>query len=503
MEIVKTVPARAEIFRWGAQMTRTGKVKLVPGLQTVRIGGLTDSADTDSARLLCEEGLTFYDFRFERLSAVEEESEQLEELRGRISELSRRSELLDLQEELWKKNGDFTARTALSASETEQYILELPGRLAALDGERKQIKKDLAELKKQLKDLERERELPVLTAKVNAPKEGEYALQLRYHENSAEWRPVYEISSDGEGPLLLSMKARLSQSTHEDWNGIRVSLFTGDPSSAGTLPEQRTQYLRLGAVYKARMTSARAYGGMRKASANAMMMEDAAECVDYEESAPMMAEAKTAMAEVNSEETMTEYALPGLRDVMKRDEASADLQDFSLNAEYRVSTVPADDPGAYLVAKVKTADLPFTGEFSPAVYLNGTYTGTVYLYPDYSKEETDITLGKEERIKVSRKELSRKASQNLFKTQRTEDREYEIRVNNISGNTVTVEVKDQVPVSADKEITLDVKELSGASMDKDTGFVCWKVELGAGESKVLNLKYSYTYPKDKRVSITY
>ena len=63
-------------------------------------------------------------------------------------------------------------------------------------------------------------------------------------------------------------------------------------------------------------------------------------------------------------------------------------------------------------------------------------------------------------------------------------------------------MKDQIPVSQDKDITVETLELSGFSLDKETGFLTKEIPLAAGETVTTTLSYKVAWPKDKRISET-
>ena len=60
-------------------------------------------------------------------------------------------------------------------------------------------------------------------------------------------------------------------------------------------------------------------------------------------------------------------------------------------------------------------------------------------------------------------------------------------------------IMDQIPISTNKEITVDASEVSGAAIEKETGKLIWKFQLKSSENKSLRLAYEVKYPKDKKV----
>ena len=72
---------------------------------------------------------------------------------------------------------------------------------------------------------------------------------------------------------------------------------------------------------------------------------------------------------------------------------------------------------------------------------------------------------------------------------------------NTRNEAVALKVEDQVPVSTNSNITVNVEELSGGSLDRDTGIVSWNLNLQPNEQRDLILQYRVKYPKNKRLVI--
>ena len=499
-----TQAVKASIFRRGAEMVRRGSAELSEGAQTVTVYGLSGSANIDTARLFSQEGVFCSDLRFVPQYDDDTEDPKAAELKDRIAELEKQIDVKELQKEMWKANGDFSSRTSQPVSEIQDYIENIAERMGSLNKEILKGRKELEELSKQLDKLSEQSEAPVMVADVVAPAAGRYDFELKYFENSASWNPVYEVHSDGESDLEVRMRAKIYQNTTEDWKGVETSLLTGNPTAAGTLPDLLSVFLDI--RQNRPVVRAKSAGLGRMA-----VMEDAAElCCDGAAAGAPMAYASAASnklvrmttmeAEVSEEQTSTEYVLPGKRDILKTGDNTADIRSYKVPAQYKIITVPAMDQSAYLVAVVKPADLPVTTEINPSVYHKGIYTGKVWLDPDLTRDEIEITLGKEERIKVAREQTARKTSTTLLKAQRIVEYGYETRVSNNGSADAEVVIKDQIPVSQNKDIDVDVLEISGAELAKESGLLTKTIRVAAGDTEVFRIGYKVAGPKDKQIS---
>ena len=84
-------------------------------------------------------------------SSGNEEQTDTEE---RIAELQKEIEVRELQEELWKTNGDFSSRTSGPAAEIEAYIGKLPERIRRIREEIREFRKEIRELEQKKQDID-------------------------------------------------------------------------------------------------------------------------------------------------------------------------------------------------------------------------------------------------------------------------------------------------------------------------------------------------------------
>jgi len=58
-------------------------------------------------------------------------------------------------------------------------------------------------------------------------------------------------------------------------------------------------------------------------------------------------------------------------------------------------------------------------------------------------------------------------------------------------------LKDQYPLSSDKDITIQVLEDGKAKINTETGIMTWELKLAPNETKKIRISYKVRYPKDK------
>jgi len=104
--------------------------------------------------------------------------------------------------------------------------------------ELKELTKTQDLLAKELEEVEKEESKPLIMAELITENAMEAPFLLQYQENSASWAPKYEVRFAGTNqPLAVSMKAKINQTSKEDWKQVKVTLFTGNPVSTETIPD--------------------------------------------------------------------------------------------------------------------------------------------------------------------------------------------------------------------------------------------------------------------------
>ncbi len=500
--MVETKLTAAAVYRGGCVVKRCGKVFLQKGTQTVRIGGLTAGIDESTLRLSVPAGVSGSNVQVEHPTR-DEQREALKELTAKVAALQGRIASREKIAALWEANADFSQKESLSVGEMAAYLEKLPERLEALSSEIATLKEEKAVLDKEYADAKKKAALPFVTAELSAQEAGEYPVEISCREQQAFWNPVYEIHADSEKDSLeLRLRAKIFQQSGEDWTGVKLTLFTGNPSVSGTIPEMDPVHLRIyePPVYKNRGAGGARLGGMMKSAARMeeMVVE---ECEAMEDAAAPMTAMNAVYAgsgTASKGETMTEYALSGSWDIRDGQEIICDIKTDALPCRYHAVAVPKLSDEAYLAAEVATSLLEDLQDTPAAVYLKGAFAGNVVLEPDMTKDNYDLSLGVDETVKVKREQKKKYTTNVLLKGQKKTEYEYEITVSSRKDKTISVTVSDQLPISDEKTIVIEPLELSGAEREEEKGFLRWTFELAPGETKTVKLAWTVAWPKDKR-----
>jgi TonB-dependent SusC/RagA subfamily outer membrane receptor len=180
---------------------------------------------------------------------------------------------------------------------------------------------------------------------------------------------------------------------------------------------------------------------------------------------------------------------------------TAVLKTLDVNAHYKHYAAPKLDKDAYLLAEItqweKLNLLP--GEAN--IIVENTYVGKSFIDPNSTSDTLNLTLGRDKRVSIKREKVTDYSSVKFLGSNKLQKFTYEITVKNNKKDAVDLLLKDQFPISTNKEIEVTIIETGDAAVNNDVGVLSWKLNLAPGESKKVRFAYSIKYPKDKTLNL--
>ncbi|MFT3678775.1 MAG: mucoidy inhibitor MuiA family protein [Ferruginibacter sp.] len=180
---------------------------------------------------------------------------------------------------------------------------------------------------------------------------------------------------------------------------------------------------------------------------------------------------------------------------------TAVLKEYEVPAKFKFYAVPKLDKEVFLLAEVadweKLNLLP--GEAN--IIFEGTYIGKSFIDPSSTQDTLNLTMGRDKRVVVKREKLMDFSSVKFLGTNKKQVFTYELTVKNNKKDSIDILLKDQYPISQDKEVEVELLEESGAMNNTEVGVLTWKLKLAPGEVKKLRISYSVKYPKDKMLNL--
>jgi hypothetical protein len=176
-----------------------------------------------------------------------------------------------------------------------------------------------------------------------------------------------------------------------------------------------------------------------------------------------------------------------------------DLKTYEIPATYRYIAIPKLDKDAFLLAEMADWSQYSLLEGESNLYFEDGFVGRSILNPAALQDTLQISMGRDRSIVMQREKVDQFSKKRTIGANITESRGYEILVKNNKSQAVTLQVKDQIPVSVNSSIEVTTGDLSGGVLDPVTGIVTWEITLAPGGQQKLSLRYEVKYPKSERI----
>lgn len=176
---------------------------------------------------------------------------------------------------------------------------------------------------------------------------------------------------------------------------------------------------------------------------------------------------------------------------------SVALKDLKLPATYKYYAVPKVEKEAFLLAELNDYSkynlLP--GEAN--IIFEGMYVGKTMINPNQTQDTLNLSMGRDKKISIKREKVVDKSGTKFLSSYKEQTFTYDIIVRNNKKEEINMLLKDQHPLSTDKEMTVELLEKDGAKVNEETGVMTWEIKLKPNETKKYRISYKVRYPKDK------
>ncbi|WP_302374766.1 DUF4139 domain-containing protein [Alistipes timonensis] len=180
---------------------------------------------------------------------------------------------------------------------------------------------------------------------------------------------------------------------------------------------------------------------------------------------------------------------------------AAEIGRYRLPAVYTYRSTPKIDKDAFLVAETTDWAKLNLLEGEANVYFENTFVGKSILSPREAGDTLRFSMGRDRGIRIERTKESDYSARRAVGSNQTQTMGWKLTVRNTRTEPVALMLTDQLPVSRNSAISVTGEELSGGTLDKETGTVTWRLELKPGEQRELKLRYAVKYPKGRSLNI--
>ncbi|MBM4167566.1 MAG: mucoidy inhibitor MuiA family protein [Ignavibacteria bacterium] len=386
--------------------------------------------------------------------------------------------------------------------EWDRLLAFLEKKLGGIFAEMRATNQSLIDLRSKIETVEREiRNSQAYSRKsqkqihitVNSTTSGRVQMSVSYVVPGAVWYPAYEARVSSNSQIVQFVYAgQVKQNTGEDWANVELTLSTARPSEGGLPSELTPWYVDV-------------FLPPPPVVAGALRRKDAAaesKMTDEITVSRERMEMELPVAEVESQGASVIFRVP-VRATIPSDNSphKVTVGVFDLPVEMKYLSIPKNSPAAFMTGSIKNAtEYPF---LSGAVnlFFENTFVASSPLKRTMAGESFDVGLGIDDRVKTQRKLQNRFTEYTGTFTRKTKiTYDYLISIENTRKESIHIEVRDQIPLSRNERIVVEVIAPSPKEMKPEAdGSLRWKLNLTPGEKKLIPLKFSIEYPSDLNV----
>lgn len=333
-------------------------------------------------------------------------------------------------------------------------------------------------------------------------------LRVTYTVRNARWLPLYDArldtgAKDRKPQLELVRRAEVTQSTGEDWSNVTLGVSTVRIARGGSAPELGSLVAQYPQVPKPQMDL------VKPSAAPALRrMEPPSFAAKIAESPEprQRADEQQAIAEIG--DFQATFKIPGRVSLGAAEGAkSLRIAAMSVPADLAVRAAPVLDPTAFLEASFKQTDDTTLLPGKVAIYRDGVFVGRGKLSASVKDDIVRLGFGADDKVKVERAVLKRNEGSAglLVTTSKTDERSFKTTVRNGHDFPIHVAIEDQLPVSENEDIVVEMLPSTTPPTAKDIrdkrGVLEWSFDAKPGEARDINFAWRVRWPKDKSMVI--
>lgn len=318
-------------------------------------------------------------------------------------------------------------------------------------------------------------------------------LDIKYSVRDASWRPYYDVViPDINSKTKLLYKALIKQNSGLDWKNVELHLISGFPNVHKNIPslyDWNLYYQQPVPIVKDEDV-VMGYGVKRTSSATASASVVSAE---------RMEEVTIVRASAFQNQLNVGYDLKDLYTILSNNQDnSINLDVNEIPAIYTYYTIPKMDKTVFLVAELDNLDKYNLINAEANIIFQDTNVGKTSLNTENTDNKLLLTLGDDRRISIKRDLIKDKTMEkNISSSNKEQQYAYQFTIRNNKNEKIKLRIKDQVPVSTDKQIIINMINKGGAEYDEKTGYLTWDIVLNANETKKIDFSFKVNSLKSK------
>jgi uncharacterized protein (TIGR02231 family) len=501
------------VYLQGAELTHTANASLPAGSSVLIIQGLPNAINSSTLQVGSKEVLiqsaeyrVSYLQQGQKLPRIKMVEDSLEQLAVMNARLDNARQLANDQIAILLSNKSVGgANTGVSVLELQKlmdyYFVKvgaLKNEILEIDGKDKKIQDRINALNNQLNEenVKRSQSTGEVVLQLLASSAKSADFQLSYMVSTAGWNPIYDLRSESvKSPVKLCYKAQVWQNTGLNWDKVKLTINTGNPTEGGTNPVLQPWYINFVQQYTQNFYRKKAYNRPSAAYSTNQVLGSAPAMAEKDNNeAPMMSDYIT----VNESQLSATFDIDLLYDIPCDGKVHlVSMVEYELPATYEYYAAPKLDKDAFLLARITDWEKLNLLPAMANVFFEGNYVGQSEINPNNTRDTLSLSLGRDKKIVIKRQKIKDYNASKVIGLTKKETYAFDISIRNTKKEAVVINLLDQYPLTQDKDIEVELLENSKAIVDKEKGQLLWKFTLNGSETKSYRMSYSVKYSKDK------
>ncbi len=510
----------ATVYNYAVELTHEANVNLPVGTSEVIIKNVASSLIESTVQIAAPSNITILSVQFSNASFNENKGNQspdikkikdsilvktkeLNKLRNALNVEQQTIALLDSNKRVFGLNNGLVVAELMKMVEYyKSKRLDLVNNIDIIEEKQKKVQEAINLWNDKLQDngsVPEDISPGKLVLQIMNDKAGNVPLEISYLSNSASWTPFYDLRAESvTEPINMIYKAQVVQNTGIDWKKIKLVLSSGMPNQDNRAPLLSAWRLEYGSVYNYYDKRSNAAVSNRNGQVynKIQSMDDNKNLAEVVTSAPIKD-----IAVINNNQLNISFDIDLPYDILSNGKVhSVTLKEIKLPVFFKYYAVPKLDKETFLLAELSDYSkynlLP--GEAN--IIFEGLYVGKTFIEPNQTSDTLNLSMGRDKKISIKREKIVDKSGTKLFSSNKSQIFTFDLTIKNGKKDAIDLLLKDQYPLSSDKDIEIELLQSDNAKVNTETGILTWFLKLAPNEAKKIRISYSVKYPKDKIIS---
>lgn len=330
---------------------------------------------------------------------------------------------------------------------------------------------------------------------------GAIPLDITYLSNNASWTPFYDLRTENvTSPINMMYKAQVIQNTGIDWKKVKLTLSSGIPNQNNQAPLLSSWFLNYRTYDTFNEVVVAGYGTRKNKGIQNQLQGSVAGIQIEEDIQPIMKEESsvsnyTTVAE-NQLNISFDIDIP--YDILSNGKVhSVSLKEIKLPASYKYYAVPKAEKDAFLLAQIADYSKYNLLRGEANIIFEGMYVGKTFIEPNQTSDTLSLSMGRDKKVTIKREKVVDQSGTKFLSSKKEQTFTFDITIRNNKKEAIEMLLKDQYPLSSNKDIEIELLQSDNAKINSESGILTWQLQMKPNETKKIRISYKVRYPKDQ------